>query len=307
MIETPGLPGVFLCTDGQTFLLQVDEMMQLSSKGRSLSLERPHVMGILNVTPDSFSDGGRFKRIDLALSHASEMVADGATLIDIGGESTRPGAPDVSEQEELDRVIPVVERMARELDVMISLDTSKAAVMAAGCAAGGHLINDVRALLEPGALHVAAEAGVPVCLMHMQGQPRTMQAEPHYDDLLGEVRAFFDERIAACLAAGIPREQLLLDPGYGFGKTLAHNYQLLAEQHKLLDYCLPLLVGMSRKSMIGNLLARPVDERLAGSLACALIGLQQGARIIRVHDVRATMDALRVGWMTMTGQDFISK
>ena len=287
--------------------MQVDEKMQLDSKGRSLSLDRPHVMGILNVTPDSFSDGGRFKRIDLALGHASEMVADGATLIDIGGESTRPGAPDVSEQEELDRVIPVVERMVKELDVMVSLDTSKAAVMAAGCAAGAHLINDVRALQEPGALDAAAEAGVPVCLMHMKGQPRTMQAEPHYDDLVGEVRAFFDERIAACLAAGIPREQLLLDPGYGFGKTLAHNYQLLAEQHKLLDYGLPLLVGMSRKSMIGNLLGCPVDERLAGSLACALIGLQHGARIIRVHDVRATMDVLRTGWMTMTGQDFISK
>ncbi|MFG0872382.1 dihydropteroate synthase [Aeromonas media] len=281
--------------------------MQLISKGRSLSLERPHVMGILNVTPDSFSDGGRFKPLELALAHARQMVEEGATLIDIGGESTRPGAPDVSEQEELDRVIPVVERMVQELDVMISLDTSKAAVMRAGCSAGAHLINDVRSLLEPGALAAAAEADVPVCLMHMQGQPRTMQAEPHYDDLLGEVRAFFDERIATCLDAGIPRRHLLLDPGYGFGKTVTHNYQLLAEQQKLLDYGLPLLVGMSRKSMIGNLLGRPVDERLAGSLACALIGLQYGARIIRVHDVRATMDALRVGWMVMTGQDFISK
>ncbi|ELM3719257.1 dihydropteroate synthase [Aeromonas hydrophila] len=281
--------------------------MQLTSKGLSLSLERPHVMGILNVTPDSFSDGGHFNQLERAMTHARQMVAEGATLIDIGGESTRPGAPDVSEQEELDRVIPVVGRMVAELEVMISLDTSKAAVMREGCAAGAHLINDVRALLEPGALAAAAVANVPVCLMHMQGQPRTMQAEPHYDDLLGEVRAFFDERIAACLAAGIEREQLLLDPGYGFGKTLAHNYQLLAKQEKLLDYQLPLLVGMSRKSMIGNLLGRPVDERLAGSLACALIGMQRGARIIRAHDVRATMDALRTGWMVMTGQDFISK
>ncbi|MGL5216412.1 dihydropteroate synthase [Aeromonas hydrophila] len=281
--------------------------MQLTSKGLSLSLERPHVMGILNVTPDSFSDGGHFNQLERAMTHVRQMVAEGATLIDIGGESTRPGAPDVSEQEELDRVIPVVERMVAELEVMISLDTSKAAVMREGCAAGAHLINDVRALLEPGALAAAAVANVPVCLMHMQGQPRTMQAEPHYDDLLGEVRAFFDERIAACLAAGIEREQLLLDPGYGFGKTLAHNYQLLAQQEKLLDYQLPLLVGMSRKSMIGNLLGCPVDERLAGSLACALIGMQRGARIIRVHDVRATMDALRTGWMVMTGQDFISK
>lgn len=287
--------------------MQTEVKMQLISKGFSLSLERPHVMGILNVTPDSFSDGGHFSQIERAMAHARQMVSDGATLIDIGGESTRPGAPDVNEQEELDRVIPVVERLVAELDVMVSLDTSKAAVMREGCKAGAHLINDVRALLEPGALAVAAEADVPVCLMHMQGQPRTMQAEPHYDDLLGEVRAFFDERIAACLAAGIRRQQLLLDPGYGFGKTLAHNYQLLAQQSKLLDYQLPLLVGMSRKSMIGNLLGRSVDDRLAGSLACALIGMQHGARIIRVHDVRETMDALRAGWMVMTGQDFISK
>jgi dihydropteroate synthase len=287
--------------------MQTEVKMQLISKGLSLSLERPHVMGILNVTPDSFSDGGHFNQIERAMAHARQMVSDGATLIDIGGESTRPGAPDVSEQEELDRVIPVVERLVAELNVMVSLDTSKAAVMREGCKSGAHLINDVRALLEPGALAVAAEADVPVCLMHMQGQPRTMQAEPHYDDLLGEVRAFFDERIAACLAAGIRRQQLLLDPGYGFGKTLAHNYQLLAQQSKLLDYQLPLLVGMSRKSMIGNLLGRPVDDRLAGSLACVLIGMQHGARIIRVHDVRETMDALRAGWMVMTGQDFISK
>ncbi|CAJ1805939.1 Dihydropteroate synthase [Aeromonas jandaei] len=281
--------------------------MQLISKGLSLSLERPQVMGILNVTPDSFSDGGHFNQIERAVAHARQMVADGATLIDIGGESTRPGAPDVSEQEELDRVIPVVERLVSECDVMLSLDTSKAVVMREGCQAGAHLINDVRALLEPGSLDAAAEARVPVCLMHMQGQPRTMQVEPHYDDLVGEVKAFFDERIAACLAAGIAREQLLLDPGYGFGKTLAHNYQLLAAQRELLDYGLPLLVGMSRKSMIGNLLNRPVGERLAGSLACALIGMQHGARIIRVHDVRETMDALRVGWQAMTGQDFISR
>lgn len=281
--------------------------MQLISKGLSLSLDRPHVMGILNVTPDSFSDGGNFNQIERAMAHARQMVSDGATLIDIGGESTRPGAPDVSEQEELDRVIPVIKRIAAELEVMISLDTSKAGVMREGCQAGAHLINDVRALQEEGALLAAAEAQVPVCLMHMQGQPRTMQVEPHYDDLLGEVRSFFDERITACMAAGIAREQLLLDPGYGFGKTLAHNYQLLAAQKELLDYGLPLLVGMSRKSMIGNLLGRPVDERLAGSLACALIGMQHGARIIRVHDVRETMDALRVGWQVMTGQDFISK
>lgn len=287
--------------------MQMDAKMQLISKGLSLSLDRPHVMGILNVTPDSFSDGGNFNQIERAMAHARQMVSDGATLIDIGGESTRPGAPDVSEQEELDRVIPVIKRIAAELEVMISLDTSKAGVMREGCQAGAHLINDVRALQDEGALQAAAEARVPVCLMHMQGQPRTMQVEPHYDDLLGEVRGFFDERITACMAAGIAREQLLLDPGYGFGKTLAHNYQLLAAQKELLDYGLPLLVGMSRKSMIGSLLGRTVDERLAGSLACALIGMQQGARIIRVHDVRETMDALRIGWLATTGNDFNSK
>ncbi|MGL5226504.1 MAG: dihydropteroate synthase [Aeromonas sp.] len=281
--------------------------MALISKGVSLCLTRPHVMGILNVTPDSFSDGGHFNQMDRAMTRVRQMIADGATLIDIGGESTRPGAPEVSEQEELDRVIPVIERVASELQVMISLDTSKAVVMQEGCAAGAHLINDVRALQEEGALLAAAQAGVPVCLMHMQGQPRTMQVEPHYDDLLGEVRAFFDERIAACTAAGIAREHLLLDPGYGFGKTVAHNYQLLAAQQQLLDYGLPLLVGMSRKSMIGTLLGRAVEDRLAGSLACAVIGMQQGARIIRVHDVRETMDALRVAWQAMTGYDFISK
>lgn len=277
--------------------------MLLESKGIRLSLARPHVMGILNVTPDSFSDGGSWNRIDKALQHARDMVNQGATLIDIGGESTRPGAPDVSEQEELDRVIPVVEQLVKEVEVIISLDTSKAAVMREGCRAGAHLINDVRALLEPGAIEAAAQADVPVCLMHMQGAPRSMQQAPHYDDLLGEIRTFFDERIAACERAGIARSQLLLDPGYGFGKTVEHNYQLLARQDELLDYELPLLVGMSRKSMIGNLLGRPVEERLAGSLACAVIGMQKGGRIIRVHDVAATMDALRIAWMTMTGHD----
>ncbi|MFL9592929.1 dihydropteroate synthase [Aeromonas schubertii] len=281
--------------------------MLLESKGLHLSLERPHVMGILNVTPDSFSDGGRWHHLDNALAHAREMVAQGATLIDVGGESTRPGAPDVSEQEELDRVIPVIEALSAELEVLISLDTSKAVVMREGCRAGAHLINDVRALQEPGALAAAVEAAVPVCLMHMQGQPRTMQVAPHYEDLLAEVAIFFEQRIEACLGAGIPRARLLLDPGYGFGKSLEHNYQLLARQDELLGLGVPLLVGMSRKSMIGNLLERPVSERLSGSLACAVLGMQKGARIIRVHDVQPTMDALRVAWMTMTGHDFYSE
>ncbi|MGL5947871.1 MAG: dihydropteroate synthase [Aeromonas sp.] len=279
----------------------------LHSQGRTLDLSRPHVMGILNVTPDSFSDGGRFVRPEAALAQAAAMVAAGASIIDVGGESTRPNAPLVSEQEELDRVLPVVECLRRELDVWISLDTSKAAVMQAGCQLGAHLINDVRALAKPGALAAAAAANVPVCLMHMQGSPQTMQNAPQYRDVLGEVQAFFAARIEACVAAGIARTQLLLDPGYGFGKTLAHNYALLAKQSELLALGLPLLVGMSRKLMVGQLLEAPVNERLAGSLACAVLGVQQGARIVRVHDVKPTMDALRVAWRMLAGYDFFTE
>jgi len=269
-------------------------MLNLECKGRSLSLARPQIMGILNVTPDSFSDGARFMRLDQALARAAELVADGATLLDIGGESTRPGASDVSEQEELDRVIPVVERVARELDVMISVDTSKAKVMAEACSAGAHLINDIRALQEPGALAAAADSEALICLMHMQGQPRTMQQSPQYVDLFADLDAFFRQRIAACDALGIARERLLLDPGFGFGKNLEQNYRLLGGLNHFAVHGLPLLVGMSRKSMIGQLLDRPVGERLAGSLAAALFAVGQGASIIRVHDVRETHDALRV-------------
>lgn len=268
--------------------------MHLQSRGRRLSLELPQVMGILNTTPDSFSDGARYQHLDAALHHAAEMVANGAALIDIGGESTRPGAAEVSEQEELDRVIPVVERISRELDVWISIDTSKAAVMSESIAAGAHLINDIRALQEPKALAAIAEARIPVCLMHMQGEPRTMQQSPHYADLIGEIDAFFGERIETCLAAGITRDCLLLDPGYGFGKTMNQNYQLLGELSHFHKYGLPLLVGMSRKSMIGHLLDRPVDARLAGSLGAALFAVAQGAHIIRVHDVKETVDAVKV-------------
>ncbi len=268
--------------------------MLLRSKGRVLDLARPQVMGILNVTPDSFSDGARFQTLDNALRHAEAMVNAGATLIDIGGESTRPGAAEVGLDEELARVVPVVERLSSELDVWLSVDTYKPAVMKASAAAGAHLINDIRALAEPGALAVAAQARVPICLMHMQGAPRTMQQAPHYVDLLGDIKAFFHERIAACLAAGIGREALVLDPGFGFGKTLDQNYELLGRLDEFSSFDLPLLVGMSRKSMIGNLLQRDVDERLAGSLAAALFALQQGAHIIRVHDVKETADALRV-------------
>ncbi len=268
--------------------------MLLHSKGRTLDLSRPQVMGILNVTPDSFSDGSRYQQLDVALRHASQMVQAGATLIDIGGESTRPGAAEVALEQELERVVPVVERLAAELDVWISVDTYKAEVMTATMAAGAHLINDIRALEAPGALAAAAEAGVPVCLMHMQGAPRTMQLAPHYENLLGEIHDYFQQRIAACVAAGIPRERLILDPGYGFGKTLDQNYELLARMDEFADFGLPLLAGLSRKSMIGQLLDRPVDERLAGSLSLALYAYTRGAHIIRVHDVKETVDALRV-------------
>ena len=270
--------------------------MLLHSKGRSLDLSRPQVMGILNVTPDSFSDGSRYQQLDVALRHASQMVQAGATLIDIGGESTRPGAAEVPLEQELERVVPVVERLAAELDVWLSVDTYKAEVMRAAMAAGAHLINDIRALEAPGALAAAAEAQVPVCLMHMQGAPRTMQQAPHYENLLGEVHAYFAQRIVACVAAGIPRDRLILDPGFGlgFGKTLDQNYELLARLDEFADFQLPLLVGMSRKSMVGQLLERPVEARLAGSLALALYASRRGAHIIRVHDVQETVDALRI-------------
>ena len=268
--------------------------MLLHSKGRSLDLSRPQVMGILNVTPDSFSDGSRYQQLDVALRHASQMVQAGATLIDIGGESTRPGAAEVPLEQELERVVPVVERLAAELDVWLSVDTYKAEVMRAAMAAGAHLINDIRALEAPDALAAAAEAQVPVCLMHMQGAPRTMQQAPHYENLLGEVHAYFAQRIVACVAAGIPRERLILDPGFGFGKTLDQNYELLARLDEFADFQLPLLVGMSRKSMVGQLLERPVEARLAGSLALALYASRRGAHIIRVHDVQETVDALRI-------------
>lgn len=268
--------------------------MILSSKGRKLDLAAPQIMGILNVTPDSFSDGARYQHLDKALFHAEQMIRDGASIIDIGGESTRPGADEVSLDEELYRVIPVIERLASELDVWLSVDTYKPEVMNESIRAGAHLINDICALQEPGALSVVAESGVPVCLMHMQGKPRTMQQAPHYNNLCGEVYAFFQERINTALMAGIKKEQLILDPGFGFGKTLEQNYELLGRLDHFHTLDLPLLVGMSRKSMIGQLLDRPVTERTAGSIAAALFAVQQGASIIRVHDVKETADALHV-------------
>ncbi|MDI5835577.1 dihydropteroate synthase [Shewanella xiamenensis] len=269
-------------------------MFELISGTKRLSLASPVVMGILNVTPDSFSDGGKFSSFELACQHADEMVAQGALIIDIGGESTRPGAADVSTDDELARVVPLVEYVAKHHDVWISVDTSKPEVMRQAVNAGAHLINDVRALLEPGALETAAQLNVPICLMHMQGAPRTMQSAPEYQDVIADVFKFLNERIQACLEAGIPRERLLIDPGFGFGKTLEHNYELLAKLERFAQFELPILIGLSRKSMIGNLLARPTSERLAGSLAGAMIAAQKGAHIIRVHDVPETVDMLKV-------------
>uniref|UniRef100_UPI00053B6A67 dihydropteroate synthase n=2 Tax=Pseudomonas aeruginosa TaxID=287 RepID=UPI00053B6A67 len=262
--------------------------------GGVLDLARPHVMGILNVTPDSFSDGGRYDRLDDALRHAERMVREGATLIDVGGESTRPGARSVSPTEELERVAPVVERIARELDVVISVDTSTPAVMRETARLGAGLINDVRSLQRDGALDAAVDSGLAVCLMHMRGEPQTMQDAPAYQDVVAEVGAFLQERVNACVAAGIDRERLLLDPGFGFAKTLEHNLVLFRHLQALHGLGLPLLVGVSRKSMIGKVLGREVDERLYGSLALAALALAKGARIIRVHDVAATVDVMRM-------------
>ena len=252
-------------------------------------------MGILNVTPDSFSDGGDFVSLDLAISHAEQMLQDGADIIDIGGESTRPGAKAVSEQEELDRVIPVIEAIKQRLPVIISIDTSKPAVMREAVSAGAGLVNDVMALQTPGAVAVAMELAVPVCLMHMQGQPRTMQNNPSYGDVVTDILSFFEQRVADCMAGGIARERLVLDPGFGFGKTLEHNLTLLQHLDAFNRLGLPLLVGVSRKSMLGAILdGAPVEQRLYASLAAAVMALERGAAILRVHDVGPTVDALKV-------------
>ena len=268
--------------------------MQLRLKSRVLDLSTPAVMGVLNVTPDSFSDGGRFATVDAALAHARALVADGARIVDVGGESTRPGAPPVAEAQELERVVPVIERIRAELDCIVSVDTMKPGVMRAACAAGAELINDVMALRAPGALDAACESGAAVCLMHMQGEPRTMQQAPRYADVVREVAEFLAARVAACEAAGIDRSRIVVDPGFGFGKALEHNLQLLGALDRVAPAGVPVLVGVSRKSMFGQLLDRPVGERAAGGLAAAALAAWQGARIVRTHDVRATMDALKV-------------
>lgn len=267
---------------------------RLPCGSRVLDLAHTHVMGILNVTPDSFSDGGRFSQLDAALRHAAAMVAAGATIIDVGGESTRPGARAVSPVEEMERVAPIVERIHRELDVIISVDTSTPAVIRETARLGAGLINDVRSLQRDGALDAAAATGLPVCLMHMLGEPGTMQDAPHYDHLVEEVTEFLGDRIAQCAAVGIAPERIILDPGFGFAKTLQHNLSLFKHMESLHALGRPLLVGVSRKSMIGMALNRPVGERLYGGLALAALAVAKGARILRVHDVAETVDVVRM-------------
>lgn len=271
----------------------------LNCAGRLLDLSRPRVMGILNITPDSFSDGGAAfidGRLALGKAHAqaAEMVAAGAAIIDIGGESTRPGAAPVSLQEEMDRVLPVVETLARELDVILSVDTSSPEVMLEAAALGAGLINDVRALTRPHAIEAAAATGLPICLMHMRGEPGTMQHNPDYQDVVAEVRHFLTLRIAACTKLGVARRNIVVDPGFGFGKTVAHNLQLLNRLEQLSALGYPVLVGLSRKSLISHVLGHPLEQRLAGSLALAASAVMRGASIIRAHDVRETCDVVRL-------------
>jgi len=274
-------------------------MTMLRCGPHALDLTRPRVMGILNVTPDSFSDGGRFFDRERALDHARRMLADGADLIDVGGESTRPGAAPVDEAGELARVIPVIDELARE-GALVSVDTMKPAVMRAAVAAGAAMINDVNALRLPGALAAAASTDAAVCLMHMQGEPRTMQGAPSYDDVVAEVRDFLVERAQSCEAVGIARDRIVLDPGFGFGKTLAHNLVLVRGLPELVATGYPVLAGLSRKSSLGAITGRPGGERLAASLAAALAAVARGASIVRVHDVRETVDALKV-WTAIQG------
>lgn len=269
-------------------------LTRLPCGSRVLDLAHPHVMGILNVTPDSFSDGGRYSALDAALFHAQTMARAGASLIDVGGESTRPGARPVSPVEEMERVAPVVERIVAELDVVVSVDTSTPEVMRESGRLGAGLINDVRSLQREGALRAAAESGMAVCLMHMHGEPQTMQDNPLYDDVLLDVMGFLRERQLACVQAGIARDKLLVDPGFGFAKTLAHNLSLFRQMERLHELGSPLLVGVSRKSMIGKVLGRDVEDRLPASLALAALAVAKGAHIIRVHDVAETVDVVRM-------------
>jgi len=272
-----------------------DTTPSLDCAGRKLLLDRPRVMGVVNVTPDSFSDGGALDSVDAAVAHALRLAGEGADILDIGGGSTRPGAAGVPRAEELRRVIPVIERLARETELPISIDTSKPEVMRAAVAAGAGMINDVTALRREGAIDAAAALGVPVCLMHMQGEPGSMQDAPHYEDVVAEVHGFFTQRLFACEMAGIAKKNLVIDPGFGFGKDLDHNLRLLAHLRRFTELGVPVLAGLSRKGMIGKLTGREVPaERVSGSIAAALLAAQNGAMILRVHDVAATVDALKV-------------
>ncbi len=271
-----------------------DTTPTLDCAGRPLKLDRPRILGVINVTPDSFSDGGANESVDAAVAHGLRLVAEGADALDIGGESTRPGAAEVPADVEIARVVPVIERLARETSVPIGIDTSKPEVMRAAVAAGAGLVNDVYALRRDGALEAAGGLGVPVILMHMQGEPRTMQDAPHYDDAVGEVRRFLADRIFACELAGIPKSRIVADPGFGFGKTLEHNLALLAGLDAFADLGVPLLAGMSRKRMIGELTGRDIHERAVGSVAAHLIAAERGASLLRVHDVAPMRDALAV-------------
>ena len=266
----------------------------------TINLARPAVMGVLNVTPDSFSDGGRFLDAEAAVAHGLRLVEEGASIVDIGGESTRPGAAPVDAEEEIRRVVPVIERLRAQTDVVISVDTSKPQVMRAAAAAGAGLINDVRALSEEGALEAAVDSGCAVCLMHMQGTPQSMQLAHHYDDVVSEVKAFLEDRANLCRSAGLNADRIVVDPGFGFGKTLEHNLRLLRHLRQLEvslqgapSAALPIMVGLSRKSIVARLTGRPTGERVYGSIALAVVALLNGARILRVHDVAATVDALK--------------
>lgn len=259
-----------------------------------LDLTRPHVMGIINVTPDSFSDGGKYVAVDMAVAHARQLIDEGADILDIGGESTRPGAEPVSLQQELARVIPVIEALSSTTPVPLSIDTYKPEVMRAAIHAGAHIVNDVRALQEHGALEVVASSDAGVCLMHMQGMPQTMQLNPTYGDVVLEVEQFLMERVNTCLASGISAERILLDPGFGFGKTKQHNIALIQHLGDLADLGYPLLVGLSRKSVLGKIAGGDEQQRLHAGLAASVISVLKGAKIVRVHDVKATVDALKV-------------
>ncbi|KAE9542091.1 dihydropteroate synthase [Ursidibacter maritimus] len=265
---------------------------------RLLDLTSPKIMGILNFTPDSFSDSGKFFTLDKALYQVEKMLNDGANIIDIGGESTRPNAPIVDLADELERVVPLVEAVRQRFDCLISVDSSKAEVFRQAAKVGADILNDIRALQEPNALETAAQLGLPVCLMHMQGTPQNMQQNPEYDDVVEEVADFLNQRIFACLTAGIPKEHIILDVGFGFGKTVQHNYQLLKHINAFVQSGYPVLAGLSRKSMIGNVLNKPVEQRTIGSVAGALLAVQNGAKIVRVHDVAETADALKI-WQAM--------